>query len=50
MATISNKILNESYQLIKTDSGLVVGVYSKPEFDSVFAMFATDFGSVDRKF
>ncbi len=50
MAIISNKILKESYQLIKTDCGLSVGVYTKPEFSSVFAMFATNFGSVDRKF
>ncbi len=50
MTIISNKILKESYQLIKADCGLSVGVYTKPEYGSVFAMFATNFGSVDRKF
>ena len=50
MSEIRNNILNESYQLIKTDSGLQVAVYNMPGYNAVHAVFATNFGSVDRSF
>ncbi len=50
MAEIKNITLNESYKLIETRCGLKVGVYEMPGYSTVFAMFATNFGSVDRKF
>ena len=50
MPEIRNNILNESYQLIETDSGLKVAVYNMPGYNAVHAVFATNFGSVDRSF
>ncbi len=50
MPEIRNNILNESYQLIETDSGLKIAVYNMPGYNAVHAVFATNFGSVDRSF
>ena len=50
MALIKNDILKESYTLIKTDSGLNVACYNMPGYNAVHAVFATNFGSVDRSF
>jgi len=50
MSEIRNNILNESYQLIKTDSGLQIACYNMPGYNAVHAVFATNFGSVDRSF
>ncbi len=50
MTEIRNNILNEKYQLIKTDCGLQVAVYPMPGYNATHAVFATNFGSVDRSF
>ena len=50
MTEIRNNILKESYQLVKTDSGLQIAVYNMPGYNAVHAVFATNFGSVDRSF
>jgi len=50
MTEIKNAILNESYQLITTDCGLKIGVYNMHGYNAVHAVFATNFGSVDREF
>lgn len=50
MAEIRNDILNESYQLVKTDCGLQVACYNMPGYNAVHAVFATNFGSIDRNF
>ncbi len=50
MSEIRNNILNESYDLIKTDCGLQVAVYNMPGYNATHAVFATNFGSVDRSF
>ena len=50
MSEIRNNILNESYQLVKTDCGLQIGCYNMPGYNAVHAVFATNFGSVDRSF
>lgn len=50
MPEIKNNVLNESYQLIKTDCGLQVACYNMPGYNAVHAVFATNFGSIDRKF
>ena len=47
---IKSNILNESYELITTDCGLKIACYNMPGYNAVHAVFATDFGSVDRKF
>lgn len=50
ITTIENDILKESYQLIETDCGLKIACYTMPKHDSMHAVFATNFGSIDRKF
>ena len=50
MTEIRNNILKESYQLVNTDSGLQIAVYNMPGYNAVHAVFATNFGSVDRSF
>lgn len=50
MSEIRNNILNESYQLVKTDCGLQIACYNMPGYNAVHAVFATNFGSVDRSF
>lgn len=50
MSEIRNNILNESYQLVKTDCGMQIACYNMPGYNAVHAVFATNFGSVDRSF
>ena len=50
MPEIRNNILNESYQLVRTDCGLQIACYNMPGYNAVHAVFATNFGSVDRSF
>ena len=50
MTEIKNNTLNESYSLITADCGLKIGVYNMPGYNAVHAVFATNFGSVDREF
>ena len=47
---IKSDILNEEYQLIKTDCGLTIACYPMPKHNGVHAVFATKFGSINRKF
>ncbi len=47
---IKSDILNEEYQLIKTDCGLTIACYPMPKHNGVHAVFATNFGSINRKF
>lgn len=44
---IKNDLLNDSYFEIEHDSGLRIFVYPKKGYSSTFAMFGTDYGSVD---
>ncbi len=50
MSEIRNNILNESYRLIKTKNGPAIAVYNMPGYNATHAVFATNFGSVDRSF
>lgn len=50
ITTIKSDILKESYQLIETECGLRIACYSMPKHDGVHAVFATNFGSIDRNF
>ncbi len=50
MTEIKNNILNESYQIVKTDCGLTIACYNMPGYNAVHAVFATNFGSVDRSY
>ena len=47
---IKSDILNEQYSLIKTDCGLTIACYPMPKHNGIHAVFATKFGSVNRKF
>ena len=48
--TISSPRLGESYQKIAHPSGLTILLYPMPEFASAYAIFATNYGSVDETF
>ena len=50
MSEIKNKILNESYQVVQTENGPLVACYTMPGYNAVHAVFATNFGSLDRSF
>lgn len=50
MTEIKNNILNEGYQVVKTDCGLNIACYNMPGYNAVHAVFATNFGSVDRNY
>ncbi|MEG0019993.1 MAG: pitrilysin family protein, partial [Oscillospiraceae bacterium] len=50
VTTIKSDILNESYQLIDTPCGLKVACYTMEKHSGVHGVFATNFGSIDRKF
>lgn len=50
MSEIKNSILNESYQVVQTENGPLVACYTMPGYNAVHAVFATNFGSVDRSF
>ena len=47
---IKSDILNEQYSLIKTDCGLTVACYPMPKHNGIHAVFATKFGSINRRF
>ncbi|MEG0180150.1 MAG: insulinase family protein, partial [Oscillospiraceae bacterium] len=38
------------YKTIRIDNGLVILLHEMPEFSGVHAIFATNFGSIDREF
>jgi len=44
---IRNDLLNDSYFEIKHDSGLTILVYPKEGYSSTYAVFGTDYGSID---
>ncbi len=48
--TISSEKLRESYLKIKHKSGLTILLHPMPEYNSVYALFGTKFGSVNRSF
>ncbi len=50
MSEIKNNVLNESYQVVRTENGPLVACYTMPGYNAVHAVFATNFGSVDRSF
>jgi len=47
---IKSDILNEQYSLIKADCGLAIACYPMPKHNGIHAVFATKFGSVNRRF
>lgn len=47
---IKSNILKESYELISTDCGLKIACYYMPKYNGMHAVFATNFGSVDRNY
>ena len=47
---IKSEILKEEYSVIRTDCGLTVACYPMPKHNGVHAVFATKFGSINRKF
>ncbi len=47
---IKSDILKEQYSLIKTDCGLTIICYPMPKHKGIHAVFATNFGSINRKF
>ncbi|MBQ7284171.1 MAG: insulinase family protein, partial [Oscillospiraceae bacterium] len=47
---IKSDILKEQYSLIKTDCGLAIACYPMPKHNGIHAVFATKFGSINRKF
>ena len=47
---ISSKALNENYLKIKHKSGLTILLHPMPDYNSVYALFGTKFGSINRSF
>ncbi len=47
---ITNGLLNESYYEIDHESGLKIFVMEKPDYSGAFAIFGTNYGSVDTCF
>lgn len=45
--TVRNASLGEEYRKIEHSSGLKVFVYPKPGYSSTYAIFGTDYGSID---
>ncbi|MBE6805583.1 MAG: insulinase family protein [Ruminococcaceae bacterium] len=45
-----NDILKENYSLATLDNGLKVYIMEKPEFNTVYAVFGTKYGSIDTAF
>ncbi|MBQ3562546.1 MAG: insulinase family protein, partial [Clostridia bacterium] len=45
-----NDILKENYSLTTLDNGLKVYIMEKPEFNTVYAVFGTKYGSIDTAF
>lgn len=50
MIRIKNKSLNESYYYIKHKSGLPIYVYPKKNYSSSYALFGTQYGSINVTF
>ncbi len=48
--TVSFPELNESYLKIKHKSGLTILLHQMPEYNGIYALFATKFGSINRTF
>ncbi|MDO5014621.1 MAG: pitrilysin family protein [Clostridia bacterium] len=48
--TIENSKLKEKYHVIKHESGLTVYVWQKPDYTSKYAIFGTNYGSIDTAF
>ena len=47
---IKNEELNEKYFKVAHPSGLTIYLYPKPEYKSTYAIFGTNYGSIDTKF
>lgn len=47
---ISSKSLGESYLKIRHKSGLTILLHPMPDYNSVYALFGTKFGSINRSF
>lgn len=47
---IKNDILGEGYYSVKHKSGLQIYIYPKPQYESVYAVFGTKYGSMDTCF
>lgn len=47
---IKNEALGEKYYSVKHPSGLTILIYPKEGYSSSFAMFGTDYGSIDTKY
>lgn len=50
MKTIKNDILSMDYQILKHKSGLTMCLMPLKDYSSVYAIFGTDYGSVDTAF
>ena len=50
MKTIKNSCLNEQYVYFKHKSGLPVFIYPKEGYEGTYAIFGTNYGSVDESF
>lgn len=47
---IKNDLLNDSYYKIEHESGLTIFVYPKKDYTSTYAIFGTNYGSIDTAF
>ncbi|MBR5251730.1 MAG: insulinase family protein [Oscillospiraceae bacterium] len=47
---IKSDVLKEQYSLIRTGCGLTIACYPMPKHNGIHAVFATNFGSINRKF
>ncbi|MEG0979572.1 MAG: pitrilysin family protein [Oscillospiraceae bacterium] len=47
---IKNELLGDSYFKIKHPSGLTIIVFAKPDYTSTYAVFGTNYGSIDTAF
>ena len=47
---IKNDLLGDSYYKIKHKSGLTIIVFAKPDYSSTYAIFGTNYGSIDTAF
>ncbi len=47
---IKNELLGDSYYKINHKSGLTIIVYEKPDYSSTYAIFGTNYGSIDTAF
>ncbi len=49
-STFTSEILNEQYTVTTLDNGLKIYIMEKQDFDSVYAVFGTKYGSIDNCF